>query len=110
MNSINKNQPEQNHADLHGTDAVAKIKELIAKTENGFFCTEGPHGARPMNVRSVDDAGQLWFLAASDSHLVEELRAAPSVKLYFQGSPHSDFLHLKGHATISQDKAKIKQL
>ena len=27
-----------------------------------------------------------------------------------QGSPHSDFLQLTGHATISRDKAKIKEL
>jgi general stress protein 26 len=32
------------------------------------------------------------------------------VKLYFQGSPHSDFLFLEGHATISRDRARIEQL
>jgi len=30
--------------------------------------------------------------------------------LYFQGSAHSDFLMLSGSATISRDKAKIKEL
>jgi general stress protein 26 len=34
----------------------------------------------------------------------------PAVTLYFQGSAHSDFLQLNGTATISQDKAKIKEL
>jgi hypothetical protein len=32
------------------------------------------------------------------------------VELYFQGSAHSDFLHLNGKASISHDKAKIKEL
>jgi general stress protein 26 len=42
--------------------------------------------------------------------VIQELGAEPSVKLYFQGSPHSDFLHLEGRATVSKDKAKIKDL
>jgi general stress protein 26 len=32
------------------------------------------------------------------------------VRLYFQGSPHSDFLHLSGRATVSTDRAKIEEL
>jgi hypothetical protein len=29
------------------------------------------------------------------------------VKLYFQGSPHSDFLQLTGHATILRDQTGL---
>ncbi len=110
MNSINKNQPEHNRDDLAGPDAVAKIQELVGKAETGFFRTAGPHKARPMNVRQVDDRGRLWFLAAGDSHLVRELGSDPSVELYFQGSPHGDFLQLEGRASLSRDKAKIEEL
>jgi general stress protein 26 len=63
-----------------------------------------------MNVRTVDDEGNLWFLSASDSHKNQELAADPRVKLYFQGSPHSDFLVLSGVATVSTDKGKIREL
>lgn len=114
MNSINKNQPEDNHRDLSGADAVKKIKEIVGKAEACFFCTAvtigGSHGARPMNVRQVDDQGNLWFLSADDSHKNQEIARDPAVTLYFQGSPHSDFLQLDGRATISRDKAKIKEL
>lgn len=114
MNSINKNQPEQNHQDLRGTDAIKKMRELIKKAETCFFCTavatSDSNAARPMNVRQVDDDGNLWFLSASDSHTNEELQMDPYVKLYFQGSPHSDFLMLNGQATISKDPARIKEL
>lgn len=114
MNSINQNQPEKNREDLHGPDAVRKIKELVKLAENCFFCTALASGAdssaRPMNVRQVDDQGQLWFLSASDSHLVQELAADPQVRLYFQGSTHSDFLELTGRAAVSADRAKIKEL
>ena len=48
--------------------------------------------------------------AAIDSHKNQELRDNPAVRLFFQGSPHSEFLHLEGTATVSQDKAKIREL
>ncbi|WP_165246852.1 pyridoxamine 5'-phosphate oxidase family protein [Paludisphaera soli] len=107
MNSIDKNQPEKNHEDLQGPAAVAKIRELVDRAETCFFRTEG---ARPMNVRRVDDRGSLWFLAANDTHWVQELGAGGPVELFFQGSPHSGFLHLEGRASLSRDKAKIKEL
>ncbi len=114
MDSINKNQPEENHADLSGEDAIAKIRELVDKAQTCFFCTaetmEGSSGTRPMSVQQVDDAGHLWFLSANDSHKNEELQRDPNVTLYFQGSAHSDFLVLKGTASITRDKAKIKEL
>jgi general stress protein 26 len=52
----------------------------------------------------------LVFLSADDSHKNSELQSDLEVNLYFQGSPHSDFLYLKGRATISRDKDKIKEL
>jgi general stress protein 26 len=113
MNSINRNQPEKNRADLRGSEALEKIRELVGKAKNCFFCTtaaNGRTGARPMNVRKVDDRGDLWFLSASDSHQNEELARDPSVQLYFQGSAHSDFLHLRGRATISTDRSKVDEL
>lgn len=114
MDSINKNQPEDNHQDLSGSAAVAKIKELVKKAETCFFCTEiatpGSSTARPMSVQEVDDSGDLWFLSADDSHKNLEVAADPSVKLYFQGSAHSHFLFIKGRASISYDRERIKEL
>ena len=63
-----------------------------------------------MCVQQVDDAGNLWFLSADDCHKNAEIALDPAVKLYFQGSPHSDFLQLNGHATTSRDKVTIKEL
>ncbi len=114
MDSINKNQPENNRADLRGPEAVQRIKAMVEASPNCFFCTADPtggsRGERPMNVRKVDEAGNLWFLSAIDSHKNRELAVDPSVKLYFQGSKHSDFLQLDGRVTVSTDKAKIKEL
>jgi general stress protein 26 len=114
MNSIDRNQPEDNREDLQGTEAVEKIKEMVKQAENCFFCSAvasgESNGDRPMNVRQVDDEGNLWFLSASDSRKNQELAIDPSVKLYFQGSKHSDFMQLNGQAAISRDKEKIKEL
>ena len=114
MDSINRNQPEENRRDLRDREAVGQIKTILKGAENCFFCTAAPAGpsggARPMNVRRVDDDGTLWFLSASDSHKNAELARDPSVTLYFQGSAHSDFLCLRGRATVSKDNAKIKEL
>ncbi len=114
MDSINQNQSEENRADLQGLQAIEKIRELVKVAKTCFFCTEravgGSTGARPMSVQQVDDAGRLWFLSASDSHTNAEIAAEPMVRLFFQGSPHSDFLELSGKATISTDRQKIEEL
>jgi general stress protein 26 len=34
----------------------------------------------------------------------------PTVTLYFQGSPHSDFMQLRGKAVISRERARIQEL
>src|SRR5690606_6723815 len=94
-------------------EAAEKIREVVKNAPNCFFCTAvsigGSGGVRPMNVREVDDAGNLWFLSAGDSHKNQELALNPLVKLYFQASTHSDFLALEGDATISRDREKIQE-
>jgi general stress protein 26 len=114
MNSIDRIQAEENHQDLGAEDAIAKIREVVERANVCFFCTAIATGesnaARPMSVRKIDEQGHLWFLSARDSHKNMELALDPTVKLYFQGSAHADFLQLNGRATISHDKAKIKEL
>lgn len=114
MDSINKQQPEDNLQNLSGAPAVERLSELVKEAETCFFCTEGgiggSAGVRPMSVQQVDEQGNLWFLSASDSHKNHEIAANPSVKLYFQGAKHAEFLSLEGRASISRDQAKIKEL
>lgn len=114
MDSINQQQPEDNHEDLTGSEAGKKIKELTEKSETCFFCTKlttgEPLKTRPMSVQKVDEAGNFWFLSADDSHKNAEIQADDRVQLLFQGSAHSDFLSVYGTATISKDKGLIKEL
>ena len=114
MNSINQQQKELNRKDLTAIEAAAKIKELADDAKTCFFCTSMRSGkqfsTRPMTVQKVDEMGNLWLLSASDSGVDKELESDPYVQLLFQGSPHSDFLNLYGKATLTRDKAKIKEL
>jgi general stress protein 26 len=114
MDSINKQQPEKNHEDLQGSEAIKKIKELAGKNNTCFFgtylLTDKRLSVRPMAVQETDDRGNFWFLSASDSYKNQELKVNPQVHLLFQGSAHSDFLSVHGIATISRDKEKIKEL
>lgn len=114
MDSINENQPEENHADLGGAEAVERVRDIVKKNESCFFCTAvstgGSGATRPMSVQEVDDAGHLWFLSASDSHKNQELAEHPAVRLFFQASEHSGFLTLTGSATVTRDRERIKAL
>ena len=114
MDSINKNQPEENREDLTGKKAVERIRDVVKQTESCFFCTAvsagGSGATRPMSVQEVDDDGTLWFLSASDSHKNRELEKDSAVRLFFQGSEHAGFLTLTGTATVSRDKKRIKDL
>ena len=114
MDSINQQQPEQNHQDLHAAAAIEKMQELAGKTNTCFFSTRLRSAqvpiTRPMAVREVDDQGHFWFLSANDSHKNQEIQQDSSVQLLFQGSAHSDFLSVVGTATISTDPGRIKEL
>ncbi len=114
MDSINKQQEEKNHEDLQGTEAGKKIKELAEAAQSCFFCTNiisgSPVNTRPMAIQKVDEDGTFWFLSAKDSHKNAEIKKDAHVQLFSQGSAHSDFLSIYGTATISTDKAKIKEL
>jgi general stress protein 26 len=114
MDSINQQQAEENFAPLQGTEAKEKIKVLVDKASTCFFCTNlqtgKPFSTRPMAVQKLDDEGVFWFLSANDSYKNQHIAADSSVQLLFQGSDYSDFLQLYGEATISEDKAKIKEL
>jgi general stress protein 26 len=63
-----------------------------------------------MSVLQVDEDGILWFLSAKDSRKYQALAIDPSVRLYFQGAKHADFMQLNGLAAISTDRETIKEL
>ncbi len=114
MDSINKQQPEDNFKNLAGEEAGKKIKELATKAGVCFFCTAVANGkplsVRPMSPQKIDEQGNFWFLSSSDSRKNFDIQKDDKVHLLFQGSSHSDFLSIYGSGTISRDKALVKEL
>jgi general stress protein 26 len=114
MNSINKNQKENNFENLMGKDGIEKVQELVNKADTCFFCsaieTDRSFETRPMTPQKVDDSGTIWFLSSKDSHKNLELQENPKAQLLFQGSTFSNYLSLYGNVVISQDKEKIHEL
>lgn len=99
MDSINQQQPEDNHQDLDGQPAIEKMKHFCEKIKTCFFITKPSHpekiDARPMSIQKVDDQGVIWFLSASDSRKNAALAEDPSVKLYFRVLPIQIFWRWK---------------
>ena len=116
MDSINRQQQEQNEKNLEGNNAIKKIKDITDKNKTCFFCTQPLNeqsnslAVRPMSLQQLDEEGNFWFLSAVDSHKNEEINRDDTVQLLFQASEHSGFLTVVGKASISTDKAKIKEL
>jgi len=114
MDSINKNQSEENHKDLTGEEGLKKMKELVQKASTCFFCTNiktnKSFSARPMSVQKIDEQGNAWFLSASDSKKNAEVFDDPAVQLLFKGSDYSDFLTVYGTASVSHDEKMIHEL
>ena len=114
MDSINKNQPEDNFKNLFGEEGIEKIKTLAGKASSCFFCTKIKTGqsfsSRPMAPEKIDDNANFWFLSANDSHKNKEIEEDDSIQLLFQGSDYSDFLSIYGRCVISTDKNKIDEL
>ena len=114
MDSINKNQPEENQKDILGSEAVEKVKQLVEKASTCFFCTSiktgQPFTTRPMAAQKTDEDGNIYFLSASDSKHNAEIEQDPMVQLLFQGSSYDGFLTIYGKASINKNPATIKEL
>ena len=78
MDSINRNQPEDTHADLSGVEAARRIQDMSEDAQSCFFCTSATsgqtQGIRPMSVEKADDADPASFPRTS-SHAARKLRS-----------------------------------
>lgn len=98
--------------DLSGNEAIAKIKDLAESARTCFFTTksaEGESHSRPMALQEVDESGTLWFLSAIGSLKDREIKTDDYVELYFMNNSSYEYVFIKGHANVSQDKTLIEK-
>jgi general stress protein 26 len=93
---------------LSHAPAVEKIRELAKSARICMFGTlpeRFPLAVRPMAVREVDEAGNVWFLSQRSSEKNLDIARDPRVQLIFTNAGDSEYLSLEGTATISDDRA-----
>lgn len=95
----------------HG-EHVDRIWDLAKKIGVCMFITwDGERQrARPLQANVDHDEHAIYFLTDVDSHKDEQVERYPTVTLAFADIPHAKYVSITGQATVSNDRAKIKQL
>lgn len=99
------------HTNLSSTNAIAKIRELATSARTCFFGTHPDKAGldvRPMAIQDVDREGNLWFLSARSSLKNRHIARNPRVQLLFANVGDSEYLDVRGTATISDDRQLVK--
>ncbi|HJU15044.1 MAG TPA: pyridoxamine 5'-phosphate oxidase family protein [Stellaceae bacterium] len=89
-----------------------RVWELMGKIG---FCMLSTHDgedirARPMAAHVDRDQRAIYFLTDADSHKDEDIKRNPNVGLAFADAGDQKYVSLTGHAALSNDRQKIKEL
>lgn len=115
MSEKNENHAKNYH-ELSGAEGLAKVENLIAGIHICMMTTVGKDGSmdsRPMGVPSGEKGkfdGTIWFLTRATSEKVTEVENDQHMTLTFAEPKDSKYVTLKGRASISGDRGKIKEL
>ncbi|MBW4039939.1 MAG: pyridoxamine 5'-phosphate oxidase family protein [Acidobacteria bacterium] len=104
---------EKDYKELSGQEGREKIAELVKGIHIAMMMTvakDGTISSRPMGVQNKPFDGTLWFLTRSTSEKVDEIEQDQHVTLSFAEPSDSKYLTLKGRASVSQDRNKVKEL
>lgn len=75
-----------------------------------LICNAGDKlNARPMAIAHLEDNCDLWFFTADHTEKTEELKNDSRTHITCQ-KDHGSYLSLSGTATVSHDRAKMKEL
>jgi general stress protein 26 len=108
-----KHDHDSEYKELSGEEGKKKIAELAKGIHIAMMTTvakDGSMSSRPMAVQDKPFDGTLWFLTRNTSEKIDEIADDQHVTLNFADTSASKYLSLKGRATVSEDRAKIKEL
>lgn len=95
-----------NHGDAkHVWDMMEKIGLCMLATEDGQAIR-----SRPMAAHVDREEDMVYFLTDAASHKDEEISRNPSVCLAFADSSGNSYVSVSGHAEVSNDRARIREL
>jgi general stress protein 26 len=99
---------------LAGEAALTKLRQLLEHFPIAFMVTisEGRAHARPLGVtgNSEEFDGTLWFITDRRSHKVEEIADGADTTLLFQNDERGTYAHMRGRATVVEDRQKLAEL
>lgn len=106
-----KNDPMiQKHHEMT-KDEELRFQSILRGFSRGMLVTldaAGAMRARPMTIASVDDGGDLQFLARRDSDVVQEITRSPQVLVTFQRK--TAWAEVRGVAHVVTDRAVVHGL
>lgn len=109
-----KNDVQEKHdKELSGQQGREKIAALVKGIPIAMMMTvakDGTISSRPMGVQDKPFDGTLWFLTRATSEKVDEIEQDQHVTLSFAEPSESKYVVLKGRASVSRDRAKVKEL
>jgi general stress protein 26 len=93
----------------HDPERVWDLAEKISIAMLANWDGSNPH-SRPMHAHVAREENAFYFLADRTNHKTEDLAKYPTVCLAFADTSASKYLSITGEATLSTDRAKIKEL
>jgi general stress protein 26 len=108
-----KNDKDTNYKELNGQEGMDKIASLVKDIRIAMLSTvdhDGSISSRPMATQNEPFNGTLWFLTRGSSDKVHEIATDRHVTLNYASPSDSKYIALKGKASVTNDRGKIKQL
>ena len=95
------------------SDDLNKLYEMIDSLEIAMLTTRRPDGhlvSRAMATQKRAAGADLWFVTYDGSPKLAELQHDPHVNLAYYKDRTREWISVSGIATVSRDRAKIKEL
>ena len=99
--------------EITGTEALARVKELVEDIDFTMLTTEDDDGhlvSRPMSTREMDAAGNIWFFTSEDTEKVDEARTHRDVGLSYCDAKGMRYVSVAGRARVVHDRALMEEL
>lgn len=96
---------------LHNTEAVKKLQDLVSDMRTCMMITSGKTGARasrPMAAVDTDHMGNIWFFTNLQSNKIKDIEIDHFTQLVFAHPGKDTYLDVRGRANVITDKESIK--
>lgn len=94
---------------MSDSDRVWELADKISIAMLASWDGQNPH-SRPMSAHIAREENAFYFLADKRHHKDDDIRNFPTVCLSFADASSQKYVSITGEASISDDRAKIKEL